>query len=75
MAAKKTTKKTSTKKTEIKKDEPKKEKVKTLFSHIEYCNLTAGDGAIAFVANLKFKGYGKKTKEEWKKLFETEGLI
>ena len=74
---KKTASKTSTKSKEVKvkKDEAPKAKARTLFSHIEYCNLIGGNDAIKFVANLKFKGSHKKTKAEWKKLFETEGLI
>ena len=49
-----------------------KEKV---YSYIAYCNVIGAENGIRFVANLKFKAFGKKTESEWKEIFKEHRLI
>lgn len=78
--AKKTTVTTKPTEVELKVEEITKEsasepKVRTTFSHLEYCNLISASEQMKFVADLRFKGQHKKTEAEWKNLFTSEGLI
>lgn len=58
-----------------KKTEKEVTEVKTHFNHWQYCNLIGASDAVKYVSKLKFSMLGKKTESEWKKLFQSEGLI
>lgn len=51
-----------------------KKREEIFYTHIQYCTIIGATDSIRFVANLKFKTTEKKTKEQWKEIFEKEGL-